>query len=59
MPQIRVDVQEGLGASFLPRYWRTAPDPSLGEGLWRAAALASHELVQQHRSLGVLLERAG
>ena len=59
MPQIRVDVQEGLGASFLPRYWRTAPDPSLGAGLWRAAALASHELVQQHRSLGVLLERAG
>lgn len=54
----RVDVQEGLGASFLPRYWRTAPDPSLGPRLWRAAALASHELLQQHRTLGALLERA-
>lgn len=55
--ETRVDVQEGLGLSFLPRFWRTAPEPSLGARLWRAAALASHELVQQHHTLGVLLER--
>lgn len=53
----RVDVQEGLGATFLPRFWRTTPDPSLGARLWRAAALASHELLQQHRTLGAVLER--
>lgn len=57
-PETRVDVQEGLGASFLPRYWRTAPDLSLGPLLWRAAALASHELLRQHRTLGVVLEQA-
>lgn len=54
----RVDVQEGLGVSFLPRYWRSAPDWSLGPALWRAAALASHELLGQHRALGALLERS-
>jgi hypothetical protein len=57
-PRIRADVQEGLGASFLPRYWRTAPERSRGPSLWRAVALASHELVQQHRTLGAVLERA-
>lgn len=53
----RADVQEGLGAVFLPRYWRDAPDGALGPRLWRAAALASHELVRQHRTLGAMLER--
>ena len=57
-PGTRVDVQEGLGAAFLPRYWRTAPHLSLGASLWRAAALASHELLRQHRTLGVVLEQA-
>lgn len=47
----RIDVQEGLGASFLPRYWRVPPDPSLGAQLWRPAALAAHEVVELHRSL--------
>lgn len=47
----RIDVQEGLGASFLPRYWRVPPDLALGSGLWRPAALAAHEVVGQYRSL--------
>lgn len=47
----RMDVQGGLGAGFLPRYWRTPPDLDLGPQLWRPAALASHELVAQHRAL--------
>lgn len=55
---MRVDVQEHLGASFLPRYWRTPPDLALGPGLWRAAALASHEIVHQHRMLAGVTERA-
>lgn len=54
--QTRVDVQDGLGVSFLPRLWRTPPDLGLGPQLWRAAALASHELVAQHRTLGHHLE---
>ena len=54
----RIDVQDVLGLSFLPRFWRRVPDPALGAHLWRAAALASHELLQQHRTLGQRLERA-
>lgn len=54
----RVDVQDVLGASFLPRFWRTAPEWTLGPALWRAAALASHELLGQHQALGTLLERS-
>ena len=52
----RIDVQDALGASFLPRFWRTAPDPAIGAQLWRPAALASHEVVHQHRALGRRLE---
>jgi hypothetical protein len=51
----RVDVQEGLGAAFLPRFLRTAPDLELGRSLWRPAALAAHELIQQYRTLGARL----
>jgi hypothetical protein len=47
----RIEVQEGLGASFLPRFWRVPPDPALGARLWRPAALAAHELVGQYRAL--------
>ena len=54
----RVDVQEALGASFLPGFWRTPPDPALGAQLWRSAALAGHELVHQHQALGRRVERA-
>lgn len=53
----RIDVQDALGASFLPRFWRTPPDATLGAQLWRPAALASHELVHQHHALGQRLER--
>lgn len=54
----RVDVQDVLGVSFLPRFWRTRPSPSLGAGLWRPAAMACHEIVRQDRALRRLLERA-
>lgn len=54
----RVDVQDGLGCAFLPRFWRTPPDRSLGPRLWRPLALAAHEVVQQHRTLGDRLLRA-
>lgn len=49
---MRIDLQDTLGLSFLPRSWRLPPDPSLGAGLWRPIALASHELVRQHEALG-------
>lgn len=52
---VRLAVQDGLGCAFLPRFWRTPPDPSLGALLWRPLALAAHELVQQHRTLAALL----
>lgn len=55
---VRVDVQDVLGAGFLPRFWRTPIDPSLGEAAWRLAALACHELVSQHHALRHRLERA-
>lgn len=55
----RTDVQDGLGASFLPRYWRTPPDDTLGLLLWRPAALAAHELIQQHRALECRLALKG
>ena len=55
----RRDAQEQLGCSFLPRYWRTPPEPSLGPLLWRPVALTAHELVQQHRTLdGILRARS-
>ena len=49
--EVREDVQDGLGAAFLPRYWRTAPDRALGSRAWRPAALAAHEIVRQHEAL--------
>jgi len=52
----RIDVQDGLGVSFLPRYWRTPPDLDRATALWRPAALVSHELVAQHRALARHLE---
>lgn len=54
----RQDLQDGLGISFLPRYWRTPPDLSVGPQLWRPAALAAHELLRQHHHLGARLRRA-
>jgi hypothetical protein len=57
-PATRQDLQDGLGISFLPRYWRLAPDLSIGPQLWRPALLAAHELLQQHHHLGARLRRA-
>ena len=54
----RQDLQDGLGVSFLPRYWRHAPASSMGAQLWRPAALAAHELLHQHHHLGARLRRA-
>lgn len=54
----RIDVQDALGVTFLPRLWRTPPCPSLGASLWRPAALACHEIVQQHHALQRGVERA-
>ncbi len=56
---IRVDVQDALGASFLPRYWRTPPDWTLGAQLWRPIALAAHEVLAQHAALGRRLAATG
>lgn len=58
-PVMRQDVQDGLGCAFLPRYWRTPPDLSLGAKLWRPVALAAHELVHQHRALARCLRMDG
>lgn len=55
---MRVDLQDTLGLSFLPRLWRTPPDPTIGPQLWRPVALAANEIVRQHESLGRRLERA-
>lgn len=55
---VRVDVQDALGASFLPRFWRTTVNAALGAAAWRPALLACHELVAQHRAWRTRLERA-
>jgi hypothetical protein len=57
--EMRMDVQDGLGASFLPRLWRTPPDIALGAQLWRPAALAAHELVGQYAALDRRLTEPG
>jgi len=54
----RQDLQDGLGISFLPRYWRMPPNLSVGSQLWRPAVLAAHELLHQHHHLGARLRRA-
>lgn len=58
-PVVRSDVQDGLGCTFLPRYWRTPPDLALGASAWRPAALVAHELVQQHGALQRVLQLSG
>lgn len=58
-PVVRQDVQDGLGCTFLPRYWRAPPDLTLGASLWRPAALAAHELVHQFRALDRRLRASG
>ncbi len=53
--QVRLSVQETLGAAFLPRLWRIGIDPLLGEALWRPLLLATHELVAQADTLSATL----
>ena len=50
-PRVRVLLQECLGASFLPRFWRCGIDPSLGDALWRPLLLATHEVTAQAGTL--------
>ena len=56
----RILLQECLGVSFLPRFWRTGVDLSLGPALWRPLLLATHELTAQADALAtaVAAERA-
>lgn len=53
----RIDLQEGLGVSFLPRLWRTGIDLTLGPSLWRPIVLATHELVGQAKRLNAATTR--
>lgn len=53
---LRIAVQEGLGARFLPRFWRR-PMPDLAGPLWRPALLAAHELVAQAETAKARLAR--
>ena len=53
----RIDLQEGLGLSFLPRMWRTGIDLALGHALWRPVVLATHELIGQADRLDALAKR--
>jgi hypothetical protein len=55
---VRLDLQETLGLSFLPRLWRGGIDLALGPALWRPVMLAAHELVNQANHLTAELGRA-
>ncbi|HEY6510233.1 MAG TPA: 6-hydroxymethylpterin diphosphokinase MptE-like protein [Vicinamibacterales bacterium] len=52
---LRVDLQEGLGLSFLPRLWRSGVSTHLGDAAWRPVLLAAHELVGQADALAMEL----
>jgi hypothetical protein len=52
---LRIDLQEGLGLSFLPRLWRSGISARLGDTAWRPVALAAHELVGQADALAAEL----
>jgi hypothetical protein len=54
----RIDIQECLGASFLPRFWRSGIDIGLNDALWRPLALAAHEIVGQAASLMQRINKA-
>jgi len=55
---VRIDLQEGLGLSFLSRFWRTGIDLELGAALWRPIVLSTHELTGQADRLDRLTKRA-
>ena len=46
-----IDLQDTLGLSFLPTFWRTGINYDLGPRLWRPIVLALHELVHQAEAL--------
>jgi MoaA/NifB/PqqE/SkfB family radical SAM enzyme len=50
-PALRIQLQEGLSLSFLPRLWRTGIDMASEDRLWRPGVLALHEMVAQAESL--------
>ena len=56
--QVRLDLQETLGVSFLPRLWRVGIDLSLGPALWRPLVLGAHELVNQSDHLAAEVGQA-
>lgn len=56
-PQRRVDLQESMGLTFLPRLWRTRIDSALGAAIWRPVMLATHELVGQADRFDALVRR--
>jgi hypothetical protein len=50
--QLRIDIQETLGVSFLPRLWRSGIDiAGLDRAIWRPVLLAAHEMVGQADAL--------
>ena len=53
--RLRVALQESLGISFLPRFWRIGVDRSLGPALWRPLLLATHELTAQAGALSAVI----
>jgi hypothetical protein len=53
----RIDLQESLGLSFLPRLWRANIDLTLGPALWRPIVLGTHELVAQASRLDAIVEQ--
>lgn len=56
-PQRRIDLQQSMGLTFLPRLWRTGIALTLGAAIWRPVMLATHELAGQADRLEVLLRR--
>jgi hypothetical protein len=51
----RTLLQETLGASFLPRLWRSPLQPSLGRALRRPLLLATHELTRRADALAEMI----
>ncbi|MBI2188337.1 MAG: DUF115 domain-containing protein [Acidobacteria bacterium] len=49
--RVRILLQESLGVSFLPRFWRIGIAPSVGAALWRPLLLATHEMMAQAGAL--------
>jgi hypothetical protein len=46
-PRVRTLIQETLGASFLPRLWRTGIEGAAARALRRPLLLATHEITRR------------